>query len=258
MCRPRLQLCAFLAGLAASGLLCVSGIKIYTSGEVEAVNGTDVRLKCTFQSSITVQPSSVSVSWNFRPLGPGQHEESVFYYQNKPYLPTEGRFRKRVIWAGDIMGGDASIMLREVKFIYNGTYSCQVKNPPDVHGIAGEVHLRVVTSASYTEIAILAGSIGGGIAVMLMVLGVVLWVRSCRRKRQENLERGPQETKAPRERKDPTLCHPAEALHLYMSDEEIEIDSSDGMISEASTKDPSSEEEEDDSSDDDGGGDDDD
>ncbi|KAG9329394.1 hypothetical protein JZ751_005419 [Albula glossodonta] len=55
-----------------------------------------------------------------------------------------------------------------------------------------------------------------------------------------------------------SLSHPAEALHLYVKEEEIEIDSSDGVISEPSTKDPSSSEEEDDSSDDDDGGDDDD
>ena len=70
----------------------------------------------------------------------------VFYYHDKPYPPPEGRFRKRVDWAGDISGRDASIVLREVKFTYNGTYVCQVKNPPDVHGNAGEVQLHVVTT----------------------------------------------------------------------------------------------------------------
>lgn len=60
----------------------------------------------------------------------------------------------------------------------------------------------------------------------------------------------------------PALCacvcpsHPARAVHLYLSETSIEIDSSDGMISEASTKDPSSSEEEGPSSDDDDGGDD--
>ncbi|KAI1893267.1 hypothetical protein AGOR_G00121950 [Albula goreensis] len=255
------QLCALLMGLAVSGMLRVGGIKIYTSHEVEAVNGTDVRLKCTFHSSSDIKPPTVSVSWNFRPLGPGR-EESVFYYHDKPYPPIEGRFRKRVVWAGDILGGDASIMLREVKFIFNGTYTCQVKNPPDVHGSAGEVRLRVVATASYYEIAIIAGAIGGAIVLMLLILGIILWVRSCRRRRMERaaerLERGPKPPPVKKERKDPTLCHPAEALHLYVKEEEIEIDSSDGVISEPSTKDPSSSEEEDDSSDDDDGGDDDD
>lgn len=46
------------------------------SNEVEAVNGTEVRLKCTFKSKHPVSLSSVTVSWNFRPLGQGA-EESV-------------------------------------------------------------------------------------------------------------------------------------------------------------------------------------
>lgn len=59
----------------------------------------------------------------------------------------------------------------------------------------------------------------------------------------------------------PSVCacacpsHPSRAVHLYESEPSIEIDSSDGMISEASTKDPSSSSEESQSSDDDGGND---
>lgn len=44
------------------------------------------------------------------------------------------------------MGRDASIIIEQVKFTYNGTYMCQVKNPPDVHGAVGETRLRVVTT----------------------------------------------------------------------------------------------------------------
>lgn len=58
------------------GMLQVGGMRIYTSGDVEAVNGTDVRLKCTFQTSSPINPSAVMISWSFRPLKPGR-EESV-------------------------------------------------------------------------------------------------------------------------------------------------------------------------------------
>ncbi|KAJ8280219.1 hypothetical protein GJAV_G00051970 [Gymnothorax javanicus] len=245
MSRPQLQLFALLAGLVASGVLQVGGIKIYTSGEVEAVNGTDVRLKCTFSSTAPIKATSVYVAWNFRPLGPGR-EETVFFFQEKPYPPTDGRFRKKVSWAGDIMGGDASIMLKQVKFTFNGTYSCQVKNPPDVHGIAGEVELRVVASASYSEITILAGAVAGAIALLLLICGCVLCVKHYRRMPRDSDPDHP----STREWKDPTLCHPSEAVHLYLSDVEMEVDSSDGEISEVSSNEPSaSEEEEDDSSD---------
>lgn len=50
--------------------------------------------------------------------------------------------------------------------------------------------------------------------------------------------------------------HPSKAVHLYLSETSIEIDSSDGMVSDPSTRDSSSSEEEGPSLDDDDGGDD--
>ncbi|XP_061136248.1 myelin protein zero-like protein 2 [Syngnathus typhle] len=242
----------FLYGLAASAVLQVSGIRIYTPGDVEAVNGTDIRLKCTFQTSYNINPDAIIISWSFRPLKPGR-EESVFHYQQKAYPPQEGIFRNRIRWAGDVMGQDASIIIREVKFTYNGTYTCQVKNPPDVHGSVGEIRLRVVTTASFSELLLLALAVGGGgIAVVVLLLIIIVSCRRCKRKR---LRRDGEVEATRQERKDPTVCHPLRSIHLYLSQTSIEIDSSDGMISEASTKDPSSEsggsEDDDDDEDDD-------
>ncbi|XP_059188048.1 myelin protein zero-like protein 2 [Centropristis striata] len=201
MCVKGLYFLAVLSGLAASGVLQVSGMRIYTSGDMEAVNGTDVRLKCTFHSSSAINPSSIVISWSFRPLKPGR-EESVFHYQQKPYPPVDGIFRKRVQWAGDVMGRDASIILTQVKFTYNGTYICMVKNPPDVHGSVGEIRLRVVTTASFSELLLLALAIGGGIAAVVFLLIIILSCRRCKKRRQRQHE-GSEE--APRkERKDPT------------------------------------------------------
>ncbi|XP_069003666.1 myelin protein zero-like protein 2 [Embiotoca jacksoni] len=253
MCVKGLYFFTVLSGLAASGVLQVSGIRISTSGDMEAVNGTDARLKCSFQSSFPINPNDVTISWTFRPLSAGR-EESVFHYQQRPYPPLEGIFRKRIIWAGDVLGRDASIIIRQVKFTYNGTYVCQVKNPPDVHGTVGEIRLRVVTTASFSELLVLAFAIGGAIAAVVILLIIIMSCRRCKRRRQGQLE-GNEE--APRkERKDPTVCHPSKAIHLYLSETSIEVDSSDGMISEASTKDPSSSEEEGPSSDDEDDGDD--
>ncbi|XP_044057315.1 myelin protein zero-like protein 2 [Siniperca chuatsi] len=202
MCVKGLYFLTVLSGLAASGVLQVSGMRIYTSGDMEAVNGTDVRLKCTFQSSSPINPNAIIISWSFRPLKPGR-EESVFHYQQKPYPPIEGIFRKRVVWAGDVMGRDASIIIQQVKFTYNGTYICQVKNPPDVHGTVGEIRLRVVTTASFSELLLLALAIGGGIAAVVILLIIIL---SCRRykKRTQRQQEGNEEASC-KERKDPTV-----------------------------------------------------
>lgn len=203
MCANELYFFTVLSGLATSGVLQVSGIRIYTSGNIEAVNGTDVRLKCTFQSSSSINPDAVSISWTFRPLGPGR-EESIFHYQQRPYPPLDGIFRKRIVWAGDIMGRDASIIIQQVKFIYNGTYICQVKNPPDVHGTVGEIQLRVVTTASFSELLLLALAIGGAIALVVILLIIIVSCRRCKRRaRQRQLE---EKEEAPcKERKDPTV-----------------------------------------------------
>uniref|UniRef100_A0A671T1K6 Ig-like domain-containing protein n=1 Tax=Sinocyclocheilus anshuiensis TaxID=1608454 RepID=A0A671T1K6_9TELE len=153
---------------------CVSGIRVFTAGDVKAVNGTDVRLKCTFQSSAAIRATSVTVSWSFRPLGPG-HED------RRPFAPLEGRFRKKVEWAGDISGRDASVVLRRVPFSFNGTFSCQVKNPPDVHGNVGVVCLQVVSTASLSEILILCVAIGGTILLILLLVMIAALLRRCHR-----------------------------------------------------------------------------
>lgn len=70
----------------------------------------------------------------------------VFYFHEKAFPPSEGRFQKKVVFVGDVLSSDASILVRDVMFSYNGTFSCQVKNPPDVHGNVGEIQLRVVAS----------------------------------------------------------------------------------------------------------------
>ncbi|XP_052431517.1 myelin protein zero-like protein 2 [Carassius gibelio] len=179
MCVERVHL---LLLLLASGWRCVSGIRVFTAGDVKAVNGTDVRLKCSFQSSAAIRASSVTVSWSFRPLGSG-HEETVFYYQEKPFPPSEGRFKRKVEWAGDISGRDASVVLRSVPFSFNGTFSCQVKNPPDVHGNVGVVRLQVVSTASISEMLILCVSIGGAVLMILLLVMMVVSLRRCHRRR---------------------------------------------------------------------------
>lgn len=216
----RLPIIALLLVLAGSGVFQVRGMTVYTPEEVEAVNGTDVKLKCTFQSTVAILPSVASVTWNFQPLG-GGIEESVFYFQEKAYPILHGHFKEQVEWAGDIARGDASILLRNVKFTFNGTFSCHVKNPPDVHGMAGELQLKVVRTASFSEIAILATAVGGAIGLILLILAIIVSYKFCRRRSMERELGMPQ-----CDRKDLAVCDPVETLPLN-SREEVENDSTD-------------------------------
>lgn len=55
-----------------------------------------------------------------------------------------GRFKDRVAWDGNPERYDVSILLWRLQFDDNGTYTCQVKNPPDVDGLVGAIRLSVV------------------------------------------------------------------------------------------------------------------
>lgn len=68
----------------------------------------------------------------------------VFHFNEEPYPPSKGRFSGRVTWDGDTMRNDVSIMLWNVNPSDNGTFLCQVTNPPDVDGTVGKIKLTVV------------------------------------------------------------------------------------------------------------------
>ena len=53
-------------------------------------------------------------------------------------------FKDRLQFIGDLNKKDASIQLLNARFSDNGTYFCDVKNPPDVAGGPGRTVLRVV------------------------------------------------------------------------------------------------------------------
>lgn len=69
-----------------------------------------------------------------------------FYYHEVPFPPIQGHFKDHVTWSGDVMNNDGSITLNDVQFSFNGTYTCQARNPPDVHGYTSEIRLEVVRS----------------------------------------------------------------------------------------------------------------
>ncbi|KAL2095342.1 hypothetical protein ACEWY4_010061 [Coilia grayii] len=258
MIRKWICLFGVLASIAAPGILQVQAIEVYAKAkEVEAVNGTNVKLQCTFKSTEPISEDSVIVSWNFKPLNNGP-EEAVFHYQENPFPPTEGRFKGHAVWSGDIMGEDASISLNDVQFSFNGTYSCQVHNPPDFEGFAAEVILKVVLKASVSDIQILAASVGGAIAVIIVILIIFAVLRKrLRRNREPSVElREP-------EWKDPTVCKPEEAIHLMVVAKAVAAGSSDDDDDDEESDDDDDDEddgedEDDDDDDDDDDGDDDD
>ncbi|OPJ68270.1 myelin protein zero-like protein 2 [Patagioenas fasciata monilis] len=174
---------ALALGVQLRVLWLAAAVEVHTSKEVAAVNGTNLRLKCTFSSSSPIS-QHLSVTWNFQPEDLSS-PEPVFYYLKEPYRPSTGRFKERVTWDGNIARHDVSIFIWNLQPTDNGTFTCQVKNPPDFHGTIGEVRLRVVQKVHFSEIHFLAVAIGSACALMIIVVTVVIICRHHRKKAQE-------------------------------------------------------------------------
>ncbi|XP_060702931.1 myelin protein zero-like protein 2 [Hemiscyllium ocellatum] len=168
------------------GISGVAAVDIYTSGNIEARNGTEKRLKCTFQSSSPVSKRT-TVTWHFR-RPDSSNEESVFYYHEEPFPPSGGRFKDRISWSGNIWKKDGSITISNLQFTDNGTFLCSVKNPPDVHGVAGEIKLSVVHKVTYSEMMILGIVIGCATGLVVLIVIAVVGVQLLRKNRAQQEE----------------------------------------------------------------------
>ncbi|KAG9482521.1 hypothetical protein GDO78_011281, partial [Eleutherodactylus coqui] len=107
----------------------------------------------------------------------------IFFFHMEPYPPTKGRFANRAFWDGNPKRNDGSIIIRNIQPMDNGTYLCQIKNPPDVHGEVGEIMVSVVDQVKFSEIMLLMLVIGVGSAVIIAIVIVVVLVRYYRKQR---------------------------------------------------------------------------
>ncbi|XP_048199879.1 myelin protein zero-like protein 3 isoform X2 [Perognathus longimembris pacificus] len=126
--------CAFSAlvvVLLLQGVQTVLSLEINADAHVRGYVGEKIKLKCTFKSSSHVT-DKLTIDWTYRPPS-SSRTESIFHYQSFQYPTTAGTFRDRISWAGNVYKGDASISISSLTLKDNGTFSCAVKNPPDVH-----------------------------------------------------------------------------------------------------------------------------
>ncbi|OBS58496.1 hypothetical protein A6R68_10361, partial [Neotoma lepida] len=99
-----------LSILFVQGVCTVLSLEISADAHVRGYVGENIKLKCTFKSS-----------------------SDIFHYQSFQYPTTAGTFRDRIFWVGNVYKGDASISISKPTLKDNGTFSCAVKNPPDVY-----------------------------------------------------------------------------------------------------------------------------
>ncbi|XP_030158444.2 myelin protein zero-like protein 1 [Lynx canadensis] len=130
---------------AALGLLTTgtSALEVYTPKEIFVANGTQGKLTCKFKSTNTTG-TLTSVSWSFQPEGTDTTVSFFHYSQGQVYPGNYPPFKDRISWAGDLDKKDASINIENMQFIHNGTYICDVKNPPDIVVQPGHIRLYVV------------------------------------------------------------------------------------------------------------------
>ncbi|KAF4076623.1 hypothetical protein AMELA_G00217200 [Ameiurus melas] len=143
-------------------------IVVYTGWERHALVGSDIRLSCSFFSWRWTS-DDVTFSWSYRPDG-AKDSIAIFHYTNGvPYMDNKGPFRDRLEFVGNPARRDGSILIRNLDFADNGTFTCDAKNPPDIVGRPSSVRLLV-----FEKIPIQAGVITG--AIIGVVLGLLILV----------------------------------------------------------------------------------
>ncbi|XP_070774129.1 myelin protein zero-like 1 like [Enoplosus armatus] len=151
-----------------------SAIDIYADPEVTVQNGTVGTLRCTFKSSEVVS-SFTSVTWNFQSSQPdNKYFKSpyvIFYFFNGKEFRGADEFKDRVQFIGDINKRDVSIQLNPAQFSDNGTFFCNVKNPPDVMGTEARIELRVVLKESLPQsnTAVIVGAVCGALFLLVII-----------------------------------------------------------------------------------------
>ncbi|XP_042587989.1 myelin protein zero-like 1 like [Cyprinus carpio] len=165
------------AAFIFAGVFGVSAIEVFTPAEVFVENGTTVTLSCSFKSRELISSSS-SVTWSFLPEGEAVAFTSIFYYTGGKQFPgSVPQFESRVEWAGDMNKNDASIRVIQMQFKDNGTFSCDVKNPPDISGQMSFTKVRVVMKEALpqTSAAVIVGGVIGAV-IGIIIIAVVTYL----------------------------------------------------------------------------------
>ncbi|XP_036418778.1 myelin protein zero-like protein 3 [Colossoma macropomum] len=165
--------CCLLLGLVlhSGPVYC---IEVSAPEEIKAVRGETVTLSCSFTSTSRAT-DLLSVNWSFRPQSGGLAHNFFHFSSAKAYPSSDERFKGRVKWVGAPSLGDASIQLLNASLNDNGTYSCTVRNPPDVHGPSSQTVLTVTpkkVGVRFSDVAVLLLFIivpSGLIALVLLV-----------------------------------------------------------------------------------------
>ncbi|XP_034556789.1 sodium channel subunit beta-2 isoform X2 [Notolabrus celidotus] len=159
-----------------------SSMDVLVSSKINALNGTTVKIPCTFTSCYKIDATKFSMNWTYQKTINDTEEMFIKYDKKKGMVPLRSDFfGDRVKFAGLLEKNDLSITLSDVQLEDEGFYTCYVINPPDrIHG-RGVIELIVVTELPPprdSTIAVAIGaSVGGALALLILSMVVVKCLR---------------------------------------------------------------------------------
>ncbi|CAL9684763.1 unnamed protein product [Knipowitschia caucasica] len=179
-------LSALLLLLSASGC---SAMDVLVPSEINALNGTTIKIPCTFTSCYKLDTTKFVMNWTFHETANDTEEMFMAYYKKKGMVALRSdRFGDRVMFAGNLDKNDLSITLSDVQPEDAGIYNCYVRNPPDRIQGQGIINLVVVTELPAPRDSTIAVAIGASVggALALLILSMVV-VKCLRRHRKQEL-----------------------------------------------------------------------
>ncbi|KAK1147724.1 sodium channel subunit beta-2-like [Acipenser oxyrinchus oxyrinchus] len=163
-----------------------SSMEVMVTHNINALNGSTVKLACNFNSCYRVDKSKFSMNWTYQECF-NCTEELFLLYKHKDINLWHPRFGGRVVFTGNPDKNDVSVTISEVQLSDEGVYHCYVKNPPDRQLGHGVINFNVITEVpperDSTIAVIIGASVGGLLAVLILAMVVVKCLR--RRKKQE-------------------------------------------------------------------------
>ncbi|KAF0046693.1 hypothetical protein F2P81_000326 [Scophthalmus maximus] len=91
------------------------------------------------------------------------------------YVDNKGPFRDRLEFVGNPARRDGSILLKNLDFSDNGTFTCDAKNPPDIVGRPSSVRLLVFEKVPI-QAGVITGSIIGAVLGLLVLIVVIYYL----------------------------------------------------------------------------------
>ncbi|XP_061073571.1 sodium channel subunit beta-2 isoform X1 [Conger conger] len=164
-----------------------SGMDVLVTHHLNALNGTLVKLSCTFTSCYKVDHAKFAMNWTYKESSNATDEEEEMFMTYKHRMTTvkTARFGDRVLFAGNLDKNDVSVTISDIQLSDNGIYNCYVRNPPDRQQGHGAINLSVLTELPPPRDSTIAVAIGASVGGILALLILSMVVVKCIRRKQK-------------------------------------------------------------------------